>query len=275
MWNPNTNISEDCLYLNIWAPAKARLRYQRGTNKAYHTKTDEEESNHKLAMLIWIYGGGYMSGSATLDIYNAEMLAGIGNVLVASMQYRVGAFGFMYLTPFLQGIEDETPGNMGIWDQVLAIKWLKDNAKAFGGDSDLITLFGESAGGSAVSLHMLSPMTKSLSKRGVIQSGTLNAPWSYMTAAQALKAGVALVDDCGCNASLLQVNPKKVIECMRELDSKTISVQQWNSYSGILGFPSAPTIDGKLMPSDPVTMLNKADLEGIDILVGSNRDEGR
>lgn len=275
MWNPNTNISEDCLYLNIWAPAKARLRYQRGTNKVYHTKTDEEESNHKLAMLIWIYGGGYMSGSATLDIYNAEILAGVGNVIVAAMQYRVGAFGFMYLSPFFGDSEEEIPGNMGIWDQALAIRWLKDNAKAFGGDSDLVTLFGESAGGSAVSLHLLSPITKNLSKRGILQSGTLNAPWSYMTATQAIKIAIALVDDCGCNASSLQENPKEVLKCMRNVDAKTISVQQWNSYSGILGFPSAPTIDGKLMPSDPLTMLNNANLEGVDILIGSNRDEGK
>lgn len=113
MWNPNTNVSEDCLYLNIWAPAKARLRHQRGTSKEqYHTRTnDEEESNHKLAMLVWIYGGGYMSGSSTLDIYNAEALAAVGNVIVASMQYRVGAFGFMYLAPLLPGMEDEAPGN--------------------------------------------------------------------------------------------------------------------------------------------------------------------
>lgn len=276
MWNPNTNISEDCLYLNIWAPAKARLRYQRGTtNKAYLTKTDEEETSHKLAMLIWIYGGGYMSGSASLDIYNAEILAGLGNVIVASMQYRVGAFGFMYLSPLLDGMEEYAPGNMGLWDQALAIKWLKDNAKAFGGDSDLVTLFGESAGGSAVSLHMLSPVTKGLSKRGILQSGTLNAPWSYMTASQAIKIAESLVDDCGCNATLLQDNPKDVIKCMQQIDAKTISVQQWNSYSGILGFPSAPTIDGKFMPNDPMTMLSQADLEGVDILVGSNRDEGK
>lgn len=110
--NPNTNVSEDCLYLNIWAPAKARLRHQRGTSKEqYHTRTsDEEESNHKLAMLVWIYGGGFMSGSSTLDIYNAETLAAMGNVIVASMQYRVGAFGFMYLAPLIPDMEEQAPG---------------------------------------------------------------------------------------------------------------------------------------------------------------------
>lgn len=127
---------------------------------------------------------------------------------------------------------------MGLWDQAMAIRWLKDNAKAFGGDSDLVTLFGESAGGSAVSLHMLSPVTRGLSKRGILQSGTLNAPWSYMTGEQAVKIGVALIDDCGCNSTLLNESPGAVMKCMRNVDAKTISVQQWNSYSGILGFPS-------------------------------------
>lgn len=163
---------------------------------------------------------------------------------------------------------------MGLWDQALAIRWLKDNAKAFGGDSDLVTLFGESAGGSAVSLHMLSPITRGLSKRGILQSGTLNAPWSHMTSEQAVKIGTSLIDDCGCNSTLLGEQPNNVMNCMRNVDAKTISVQQWNSYSGILGFPSAPTIDGVFMPSDPMTMLMEADLDGIDILVGSNRDEG-
>lgn len=106
------------------------------------------------------------SGTSTLDIYNAKTLASVGNVIVASMQYRVGAFGFLYMAPYLSGHEDEAPGkilphsplawlsllhfivqstvgNQGMWDQALAIRWLKDNAKAFGGNPKLITLFGK------------------------------------------------------------------------------------------------------------------------------------
>ncbi|CAD7084335.1 unnamed protein product [Hermetia illucens] len=289
MWNPNTNVSEDCLYLNIWAPAKARLRHGRGVNGGggggeHYGKEHSSENDHSsghgsqnstgLPMLVWIYGGGFMSGTATLDLYNAEILAAVGNVIVASMQYRVGAFGFLYLAPELDGYEEEAPGNVGMWDQALAIRWLKDNARAFGGDPNLITLFGESAGASSVNLHLLSPVTRGLVKRGVLQSGTLNAPWSHMTGERALEIGKALINDCNCNASMLLDSPGTVMACMRAVDAKTISVQQWNSYSGILGFPSAPTIDGAFMPSDPATMLRDADLKGIDILVGSNKDEG-
>lgn len=96
-------------------------------------------------------------------------------------------------------------GNVGMWDQAMAIRWLKDNAKAFGGDPELITLFGESAGGSAVNLHLLSPETKGLAHRGIIQSGTLNAPWSHMSAERAVDIGLALIDDCNCNSTMLKV----------------------------------------------------------------------
>lgn len=285
MWNPNTNISEDCLYLNLWVPVKPKLRHGRNANGgSTHTNGEHEHTTHGndeaqtkqngLAMLVWIYGGGFMSGSSTLDIYNAEILAAVGNVIVASMQYRIGAFGFLYLAPLLPGLEDEVPGNVALWDQALAIRWLKDNAKAFGGNPDLITLFGESAGGSAVNLHLLSPVTRGLATRGIIQSGTLNAPWSHISAERAIEIGLALIDDCNCNSTMLKDSPSVVLSCMRSVDAKTISVQQWNSYSGILGFPSAPTVDGEFMPADPMTMLEEADLTGIDILVGSNKDEG-
>lgn len=169
-------------------------------------------------MLVWIYGGGFMSGSASLDIYNAEILAAVGNVIVATMQYRVGAFGFLYLAPMLPGQEEQAPGNMGLWDQALAIRWLKDNARSFGGDPDLITLFGESAGSSAVNLQLMSPVTRGLARRGVLQSGTLNAPWSHMSGERALEIGMSLVDDCNCNSTLMKVGCDWLTERCDEIE---------------------------------------------------------
>lgn len=166
---------------------------------------EEADGATGLPMLIWIYGGGFMSGSASLDIYKAETLAAVGNVIVATMQYRIGAFGFLYLAPMLDGAEEEAPGNVGLWDQAMAIRWLKDNARAFGGDPDSITLFGESAGSSSVNLLLLSPVTRTLARRGVLQSGTLNAPWSHMTGERALEIGMSLIDDCNCNSTIMKV----------------------------------------------------------------------
>lgn len=267
MWNPNTNISEDCLYLNIWVPQRVRLRHQ-GADPPVGTE------KHGAPILVWIYGGGYMSGTATLDVYEADIMAASSNTIVASMQYRVGAFGFLYLNQHFPNSQ-EAPGNMGLWDQIMALQWLKDNAAAFGGNPDLITIFGESAGGGSVSLHLISPATKGLVRRGILQSGTLNAPWSYMTAEKADEVARVLVEDCGCNSSLLMENPELVMACMRYVDAKSISVQQWNSYWGLLGFPSAPTIDGVLLPKDPLELLKESDFEETEILIGNNKNEGK
>lgn len=266
MWNPNTNISEDCLYLNIWVPQRLRIR---------HHNDKPLQERPKVPVLVWIYGGGYMSGTSTLDIYDADIIAATSDVVVASMQYRIGAFGFLYLKKYFNEASEEAPGNMGLWDQALAIQWVKANAEAFGGDPDLITLFGESAGGGAVSIHLLSPVTKGLARRGILQSGTMNAPWSYMSGERALKIARDLVHDCNCNSSLLETQPEGVMDCMRAVDAKTISAQQWNSYSGILGFPSMPTIDGVFLTKHPMDMLREGDYENMEILVGSNRDEGK
>lgn len=266
MWNPNTNISEDCLYLNIWVPQHLRVR---------HHQDKPLTERPKVPILVWIYGGGYMSGTATLDLYKADIMASSSDVIVASMQYRVGAFGFLYLNKYFSPGSEEAPGNMGLWDQQLAIRWIKDNARAFGGDPELITLFGESAGGGSVSLHMLSPEMKGLFKRGILQSGTLNAPWSWMTGERAQDIGKVLVDDCNCNSSLLAADPSLVMDCMRGVDAKTISVQQWNSYTGILGFPSAPTVDGVFLPKDPDTMMKEGNFHNTEVLLGSNQDEGK
>lgn len=265
MWNPNTNISEDCLYLNVWVPQKLRLRH----------KGSEPPVSEKggMPILVWIYGGGYMSGTATLDVYDADLMAATSSVIVASMQYRVGAFGFLYLNKHF-GNSEEAPGNMGLWDQALALRWLRDNAAAFGGDPDSITIFGESAGGGSVSLHLISPVTRGLVRRGILQSGTLNAPWSFMTGEKAHEVGRVLVDDCGCNSTMLGESPARVMACMRSVDAKTISVQQWNSYWGILGFPSAPTIDGVFLPKHPIDLLKEADFEETEILIGNNQNEG-
>lgn len=268
MWNPNTNTSEDCLYMNLWVPKKLRLRHKGGGEST-------ERSLNGMPILVWIYGGGYMTGTATLDVYDADMMAARSDSIIVSMQYRVGAFGFLYLTDYLGKATEEAPGNMGLWDQAMALKWLKDNAKVFGGDPDLITIFGESAGGGSVSLHLMSPVTRGLVRRGILQSGTLNAPWSYMSAERANEVGRILVNDCKCNASMLEDSPEEVMACMRQVDAKTISVQQWNSYGGILGFPSAPTIDGVLLPKDPLDLLREEDFEKTEIIIGNNENEGR
>ncbi|XP_023348060.1 acetylcholinesterase [Eurytemora carolleeae] len=180
------------------------------------------------------------------------------------MQYRVGAFGFFY-----QGSQD-APGNMGLYDQALALEWIKANIKSFRGDGNEITLFGESAGAGCVSTHLISPVSRHIPKRAVLQSGAINAPWSNISPQKSLEISEALIQDCGCQDG----SYKERMQCMLDLPASNISKAQWNSYWGILGFPSSPTVDGEFLPRHPWEMLLDGDFSKIDIIIGTNQDEG-
>ncbi|NWI68804.1 ACES Acetylcholinesterase, partial [Todus mexicanus] len=149
MWNPNREMSEDCLYLNVWTPALGR--------------------GGGVPVLVWIYGGGFYSGAASLDVYDGRYLAAAEGVVVVSMNYRVGALGFLALPG-----HPEAPGNVGLLDQRLALRWVQSNIAAFGGDPAAVTIFGESAGAASVGLHLLAPASRGLFRRAVLQSGSPN-----------------------------------------------------------------------------------------------------
>ena len=246
MWNPNTEISEDCLYLNVWVPEQVL--------------TGSELS----PLLVWIYGGGYMTGTSTLEVYDADILSAMTGLIVCSLQYRVGAFGFFYLG------NEEAPGNMGLYDQALALQWIKDNIKSFRGDGDQITLFGESAGAGSVSTHLIPPVSRHIPKRAVLQSGAINAPWSNLKPEKSKQISEKLIADCDCQRG----TERETMRCMRQLAARNISVAQWNSYLGILGFPSSPTVDGEFLPRDPWEMLKDGDFSHVELMMGTNQDEG-
>ncbi|KAK8399799.1 hypothetical protein O3P69_003672 [Scylla paramamosain] len=251
MWNPNTDLSEDCLYLNIWAPAHLR-----------------ESGARPSEVLVWIYGGGYMGGTTTLEVYDADLLVANTDMIITSMQYRCGAFGYLYLKM------EDAPGNVGMYDQALAIKWIRNNIEFFGGDPDRITLFGESAGAGSIAVHLLSPISSHLFQRAILQSGVVNSPWSIMTREKAYDIAVKLVEDVGCNATLVTEDPGTVMSCMRTVDAATISLAQWNSYLGLMQFPSTPIVDGEFLPDEPLDMIRRGEVKKTEILIGSNLDEG-
>ncbi|CAG7723514.1 unnamed protein product [Allacma fusca] len=132
-------------------------------------------------------------------------------------------------------------------------------------------MFGESAGGGSVTFHLLSPISRHLITRGIIQSGTLNAPWSVMEAQEAEDMAKELFIFTGCNNT---ESDYESVKCLRELPAKTISEEQWNSYKSILAFPSRPTIDGVFLPQHPMDMLKAGDFKRTQLLIGSNKNEG-
>ena len=241
MWNPNTEISEDCLYLNLWVPA----------------------NSNNASALIWIYGGGFTSGTATLDVYDGLVLAAANDIIVASINYRLGPFGFLYTG------DEEAPGNMGLYDQALAIQWIKDNVQHFGGNPDSLTLFGESAGAMSISAHLISPISQDLSRRAILQSGSVNSKGAYMLPEVAKETARNLMEDVGCNSSSAHA-----MECMREVSAETLSKAQWTRPAPI-GFPSfAPTIDGTFLTKHPDEMIQEGQFPAADVLLGTNSDEG-
>ncbi|MBA3028049.1 MAG: carboxylesterase family protein [Desulfobacteraceae bacterium] len=143
---------EDCLYLNVWTPAKSK--------------------EEKLPVMVWIHGGGFRIGSSSMPSYDCAKLAQKG-VVVVSMNYRLGFFG-QFAHPWLtEESEHKASGNYSLLDQILALKWIQKNISQFGGDPDRVTLFGESAGSRSITLLVASPLAKGLFHRGICQSGAI------------------------------------------------------------------------------------------------------
>ena len=232
-WNYNTNtvLSEDCLYLNLWVPKKFRQVAFDGSNS---TLTN-------ASVMIWIHGGGYSKGGSSVELYDGLTLAATNDVIVASLNYRLGAFGFLYLGT------DEAPGNMGLYDQAMAMQWIKDNVHFFGGNPNSITVFGESAGAGSITAHLLSPVSKHLVKRAILQSGSVNAPWSHMSAEKSKALALTLAENVGCiekgNSSVaLENNLPYVMQCLRNQDVRNFSLAQNSLYSIVVRFPFVPTV---------------------------------
>ncbi len=147
---PESPISEDCLYLNIWTPAK--------------------NPGEKLPVIVWIHGGGFSAGSGTVPLYDGEAMAGKGVVFV-TINYRLGIFGF-FAHPQLSAESDKgVSGNYGILDQIAALKWVRNNIDAFGGDPGCVTIAGQSAGAFSVNMLVVSSLAKGLFHRAIAESG--------------------------------------------------------------------------------------------------------
>ncbi|KAK0153769.1 Cholinesterase [Merluccius polli] len=242
MWNPNTAVSEDCLYLNIWTP---QLKSQQ----------------QALPVLVWIYGGGFNSGTSSLAVYDGRFLSQSENVVVV-----LGALGFLSLPG-----NDNIRGNAGLLDQQLALRWVADNIAFFGGDPSKVTLFGESAGAASVGYHLLSPGSHGLFKRAVLQSACPTAPWASLSQAQIWNRTWTLASLLGCPLS-----PEADLErCLQRADPEDIVTQQYELLQpSALQLPFLPSVDGDFLPDEPEVLLKTGNFKRTEVLVGLNKNEG-
>ncbi|XP_060547152.1 cholinesterase-like isoform X2 [Pantherophis guttatus] len=246
IWFPKTPLSEDCLSLNIWVP--------------------HPQPSSTVPILVWIHGGSYLIGTSSLELYNGASLSAAENVIVVTINYRLGALGFLYLPPAV-------PGNLGLWDQQLALKWVKENAAAFGGDPSRVTIFGQSAGGSSVNFHLLAPKSQDLFAQAVIQSGTANAFYAWRSPEKAKQKSLEFVHLLGCSED----NNNSIVHCLQSKNvSELIQHEIALLFKGdfFMNFPFSPTVDGEFLLGDPEKLMEKGQIQAKPVLIGETSDEG-
>lgn len=245
MWNPNRELSEDCLYLNVWTP------YPRPASPT--------------PVLVWIYGGGFYSGASSLDVYDGRFLAQAEGTVLVSMNYRVGAFGFLALPG-----SREAPGNVGLLDQRLALQWVQENVAAFGGDPMSVTLFGESAGAASVGMHLLSPPSRGLFHRAVLQSGAPNGPWATVGVGEARRRATLLARLVGCPPGGAGGNDTELVACLRTRPAQDLVDHEWHllPQESVFRFSFVPVVDGDFLSDTPEALINAGDFHGLQVTSG-------
>ncbi|KAF6026542.1 BCHE [Bugula neritina] len=221
----------------------------------------------KKAIMVWIYGGGFYSGSSTLDIYDGRYLAASQNVIVVSMQYRLGILGFLNLE------SEEAPGNMALFDQLMGLQWVQDNAEYLYGDKNNVTIMGESAGSVSVSLHLISAKSRNLFNRAILQSGAATANWALMTVESSwYRLNKTIYSkDIGC--STITTHVPTLMKCLRSVPAGVLFDYSW-APSGIAQFSWLPSVDHDFLTELPETSLRKGNFKRCPILIGSNANEG-
>jgi para-nitrobenzyl esterase len=242
-------LSEDCLYLNVWTPAKT--------------------ANDKLPVMVWIYGGAFTGGMTSIPTYDGTHLAQKGVVLV-SVAYRLGAFGFL-ADAELTRENGGSSGNFGLEDMIAGLKWVKSNIGKFGGDAARVTIFGESAGGIAVSMLSASPAAKGLFQGAISESGGNFGPSRIDQGAA--EGGVTMV-----TLKMAEVSGHQFLEKLGVNNIKAARGLSAEEIQAGLGQVAQtrfwPVFDGKVLPGDQYELYQAGHFNDTPVLVGTNSDEG-
>src|SRR5215471_12613156 len=226
-------MSEDCLYLNIYTAAKT--------------------ANDKLPVMVWIHGGALTAGAGT--IYDGEQLAKKG-VLVVTINYRLGVFGFFAHPELSKEADRGGSSNYGLLDQIAALQWVQKNITAFGGDTKRVTIFGESAGSWSTNLLAASPLARGLFHRVIGESGGQFAPMKSLVQAEQAGAKFGTVAE------------------LRAKSAEELQTAMGAAFTGASGGYAGPVVDGTCLPEDVYTIYAKGKQADVPLLIGSNADEG-
>lgn len=233
-------MSEDCLTLNIWSP---------GTDNA------------RRPVMVWIHGGSFVTGSGSTPWYNGTSFATQGDVVVVTINYRLGALGFLYLAEYA-GEEYVTSGNNGLLDQIAALTWVRENITAFGGDPDNVTIFGESAGAMSIGALLAMPAAHGLFKRAILQSGAAHRVNSSQTAANGTQGFLHALELGPHDMQRLLTTP---VDDILKAQATLPSSVQWRAFS--------PVVDGVSLLKRSIDAIADGSAAGVDVLVGTNLDE--
>ncbi|XP_042856871.1 pyrethroid hydrolase Ces2a-like, partial [Penaeus japonicus] len=233
---------EDCLYLNVYTP------------RPYQSD---------LPVMVWFLPGGFVYGS--MGLYRPEYLLR-NEVILVVVQARIGILGF------LSTEDSELPGNLGLKDQTLALQWVQSNIHDLGGDPDKVTIFGQNSGSTYVHYHILSPMSKGLFKRAIMQSGSALCPWAVREDHKMYANQLGRLLSCPqISENVEAMNSADLVNCLRK-----IPVEQLNTV--LLKLPTpyvmTPRVDGEFLPAHPATLVREGRYTPVDIISGKTRDEG-
>ena len=245
--------SEDCLFLNIHVPG-------------------DVIPNQKLSVMVWIHGGGFLIGNG--HNYDGTRIALGGNVIVVTINYRLGMFGFLAL------YHPASLGNYGLWDQKLALQWVHDNIASFGGNPDSVTIFGESAGGFSVSFQSIIPSNKGLFQRVIPQSGVASKI-VYVKKKTTEKIAKLLQERTNCSAE----NYDNFVDCLRNVPTDVLlkASDYWQDQPTdrvSLEVMYGVSVDGDLLPKNPILLLQDPNspqsqfFKTLDFMTGTTSQEG-
>jgi para-nitrobenzyl esterase len=238
--------AEDCLYLNIYTPNPAGTR---------------------LPVMVWIHGGTFIAGAGSW--YRGGNLAARGKLVVVTINYRLGPFGFLANRNLDSTDPRHVSGNYGLLDQQAALRWVKDNIAAFGGDPHNVTVAGESAGGISIGLHLVSPAASGLFERAILESGPFLGPLHHTrTLAEAEARGDEFAARLGCDKAA------DIAGCLRSKTTAQVMTAIPARLIDAGDLVWAPAVDGHLIPNQPAALIAAGHFNKVPVINGSNRDEG-